>query len=102
MAAPRTQLAQCRSPTEGGPQIIPEDRLLGRASPDRVGRSGGLAQGRKEWKALPHDWGRGTSICVPPMLSIGLCALVAIQPSIKHRVVSENRATPFFILLDNQ
>jgi hypothetical protein len=36
------------------------------------------------------------------MLSVGLCALVAIQPSIKHRVISENRATPFFIPLDNQ
>jgi hypothetical protein len=36
------------------------------------------------------------------MLSIGLFALVAIQPGIKHRTISENRDIPFFVLLDNQ
>lgn len=36
------------------------------------------------------------------MLSIGLFALVAIQPGIKHHVISKDRAIPFFVLLDDQ
>jgi hypothetical protein len=36
------------------------------------------------------------------MLSIGLFALVAIQPGIKHCAIDKDRAIPFFVLLDGQ
>lgn len=35
-------------------------------------------------------------------LTLGLFALVAIQPGMKHRAVTENRDIPFFVLLGNK